>query len=344
MPKRLADLCGLTQGEREKAVIEAVAKLGLATISDVTELVSQRYQIDLSAKNTFDAFTKRIQTDLKKLSRNSLATAYFKKGANQIRVPDDELQFDEKSKVKNIYNIKYFIRTSKSAVPGANIVHSAGGQFIPKYNQDGDLTVDWSITTHYEQAPNSVHIVIQMHSGDILSINAPIDELPFKLLIARNSTKGSGLSQTHFFPTELGNRSAILLLCDKTVSSQKQGIKDGHAILELKSDLSSVRVLDLNSTNGTRIAKLPKQFPNDNYEVSMHDPMINAIATTARPEPSATKVTIWENVPKINRSDKPKNSPFSNHKQKTVPITQPDTFQLPFKLLIGNNILFLFIT
>jgi hypothetical protein len=270
MPKRLKQLKKLSQGEREKAVIDAVGTIGYASISDVTKAVSERFSIDLEAKNAFEAFKKSIRLDLQKLAGQSLGIAYFSKDLDgPEKIHEDDLQYDKNGKVKNIYNIKYFKLSNGSSVPGGDIFANFGGLFMPQYNSVGDLTVDWSIgkfDTNQAIKKNYIRILFIESFMNHVCLDVPFSDCPFKLLIGRGTRDDEEILDRELIKKAHGNRCAAVLVPDSSISRPKEENDFGHILLSVLTD-GSILAQDLGSTNGSSFMEITNDYMKTTLEI-----------------------------------------------------------------------------
>jgi hypothetical protein len=77
-----------------------------------------------------------------------------------------------------------------------------------------------------------------------------LEELPVKILIGR-TIKNIDKTQQRLIKS-FGNRTAILVIKEKSISSENE-TRLGHAIIEINS-VQNIKIHDLNSTNGTYAA------------------------------------------------------------------------------------------
>lgn len=258
MPKQPGDL---SKAGRMLLVWEAVKSLGRAAPDDVLRSVARQMDIPVDDKN----FRRNIYRDLKGFSETGqLQVEYF--------TPDGTLiPPDEESNFANL-RVEYFVPEAQEQVQGHGLLKERGGYFAPSLQR----RIKWRIQ-FLEGAGFDGHISFAFETNDhlFLTLQVPIDELPVKLLIARNPGSLDKHPPTKVLDEILGLRYGVLYLNNRTLSRPDTGTKVGHALIEVGREGDSVRITDLGSKSGTYWAPSSKGFLEELKSHSTQDATLN---------------------------------------------------------------------
>ena len=243
MPKQPGDI---SKAGRMLLVWEAVQALGRATPDGVFRAVAKKMNISPDDKN----LRRNIYRDLKSFSNSGkLYVEYFT--PDGVLIPPDE-ESDHGS-----VRLEFFIPDAQGDIPGHQLLMDRGGLFTPSKQRK----IKWSIQ-FLEQAKLEKHITIIFETPDhhFLTLQFPRDELPVKLLIARNPGSTAKHPPPQVLDEILGLRYGVLFLKNRTLSRPETGSKVGHALIEISDDGKYLRITDLGSKSGTQWSPTTLEF------------------------------------------------------------------------------------
>ncbi|MCB0383863.1 MAG: hypothetical protein KDD43_00615 [Bdellovibrionales bacterium] len=258
MPKQPGDL---SKAGRMLLVWEAVKMLGRATPDDVFKSVARQMDIPFDDKN----FRRNIYRDLRTFSDSGqLGVEYFTPDGAPIS-PDEEASF------ANV-RVEYFIQEAQESVTGHGLLEERGGSFIPS----GQRKIKWRIQL-FEQSSLDGHISFIFEGRDhlFLTLQVPIDELPIKILVARDPGAEDKRPPREVLDEILGLRYGVLYLNNRTLSRPEGTGKVGHALIEVTKTGKTVRITDLGSKSGTHWAPSTTEFIEELKNHGAQDATLN---------------------------------------------------------------------
>ncbi|MCB0367261.1 MAG: hypothetical protein H6624_01495 [Bdellovibrionaceae bacterium] len=227
-------------------VWEAVKSQGRATPEEIFKSVARQMDIPFDDKN----FRRNIYRDLRTFSDSGrLGVEYF--------TPDGApIPPDEESSYANV-RVEYFIQEAQESVPGHGILEERGGCFVPS----GQRKIKWKIQL-FDQAEleGQVNFVFEARDHLFLTLQVPVDELPVKILVARDPGSENKRPPQEVLNETLGLRYGVLYLNHRTLSRPEGTAKVGHALIEITKTGNSARITDLGSKSGTYWAPSTAEF------------------------------------------------------------------------------------
>jgi hypothetical protein len=243
MPKQPGDV---SKAGRVLLALGAVKSRGRASPDDVLKIVAQRLNVAASDKN----LRRNIYRDLKSLAEEGrLGVQYFTPDGSPIE-PDSEGSFG------NI-RVEYFIPEDEGRIPGHRVLTDRGGVF----RQSSQRKLSWRMSqlSDAKESRNEIRFVFDTGDHTLLCLGLPMDELPVKLLIARDPGAEVRNRLSKRIQDELGPRHGALYLNKRTISRPDENGKLGHAIIELADSGESIVVHDLGSSSGTYTSALNQE-------------------------------------------------------------------------------------
>jgi len=237
MPKRKDEL-PLKIGDRQRAVIKAVERIGLASVAEVLSYVSREFNIELSDTSVRSTLTRSIQNDLKSLT-GTIDVRYFRRDG-ETEVPIDEVEIDSNGNVKNKYDLRFYIIGSETDIKGSSFLRDTGIQF---FRQKSNLPT-WAVSDLRGSEKNRVHIILQT-GLKFISLSTSNDDLPFKVLIGRQVSEKKLPEYRDSVLSKFGLKTALLLLPDSLIQGWDGRRKFGHGLIEFGRELGTVRVFDI---------------------------------------------------------------------------------------------------
>lgn len=250
MPKKLSELKFLSIGLRQNAVMEAVEKIGLASIGDVLGYLSNKFEINLSKTNVKSTLKKSVENDLRSFAgiNGKLGIKYYERDG-ETEVSIEEVDEEKDGSVKNKYNIKYYIVGSETHIRGAQLLIDNGIQFFPQRGS----TPSWSVSDLRAPIEKGKIVFIFQFHGVFIGIYVDANEIPFRIIIG-GITHIERLQETikNFREDKIHLKTSLLLVPDRFVNKPVPGESYGHAMIECHRDPHEVSIYDLDSTSGTR--------------------------------------------------------------------------------------------
>lgn len=253
MPKKLRELKDLGIGQRQLLVLKAVREKGPVAIAEVLETVIMEMDIAVT-KNSKSSLRRAIENDLKSLigSKGVLGISYYyKDGVTRVR--DEDIEEDEKGRVKNKYCLKYYMIGEKSQIPGLSLFEGSNISVeIPRL-----LTPSIRVESAYNiKSKDSLSIVLQKNGNDFFAINLDKNDLPVGFLICRNYKDMVLLPHIN---EKFGQRSFRMKIDHISIDRSIPDVRFGHAYIKILP-AGEIEVTDFNSLNGTYVSKASKNM------------------------------------------------------------------------------------
>lgn len=208
------DEINISKIERMILVKDTVDRLQRATLDDVLASFCAKTGLSQNTKN----LKQYIRRDLESLcvDANYLDKDYF--------LPNkDKLEPGEEKDHKNV-RVEYFIIKESCEILGAGILEQANGKIITP----GRDYIEWKLTNLSNSFDSeALSFSMKLSQAGFISISIKKDELPFKLIIGKNSSKKSPTLQE--ISATFGHRTSMLLLNEGGLEESISNSKFGHA-------------------------------------------------------------------------------------------------------------------
>ncbi len=220
-------------------VWEAVSTLGRTSPDAIIKVVASRLGVDADSTS----FQRTIQRDLKHLSdTGDLGVEYFAPDGAKIS-PDQESSFTN-------LRVEYFAANSGGSIPGGKLLAKAKCHLITPRRP-----MRWSVNDSAVGAVIGTYsFEFETQGGQGISLCIDQDDRPFKLIVARNPESPELTPTVSYIEEKYGLRAAVLLVSEKSISRIKEKERDGHVLIEARSDFMALYVKDLNSSTGSYFA------------------------------------------------------------------------------------------
>lgn len=239
MPRQVGDL---TKFERISMLMEIMKELGRANPGQIYEKLLRTVGAEANAEN----LKRMVYRDLKELATSGKVNIEY-------IAPDGRrlTEEPEEGELKN-FRVEYFVEDQKDKTLGYELLQSHGGTLCAR----GASQVHWRISDTLLKAKSSDRgLAFEASLGEFLILSAPAEELPFKVLIARQQEdRDLEPSVISRLQKEFGGRTSVLFLKERHLSrlsvDQQDDAKWGHVLISFQGD-GSICAQDLGSTTGT---------------------------------------------------------------------------------------------
>lgn len=241
----------ITKSLRQTKLREILKRWGSMEKSDIDSKMANLLQVDLTA-----ALKRALYRDLEDLvQQGELDVKYFTRDGAEIT-------YFESSTHKNFYNI-WSLAGDSGAVTGHALINNTNTCIHVMALLKNDVAIS---EYRAESETDRVNLIFSINS-QILCLKIKKESLPFKIIFSRftGEVKPNEVQQ---LKEKHGQRLIILKLSSSNLSSFKENLSIGHAILSI-NEKSEISLKDFSTKNGTKYHEIkPVDLPEIKKQIT----------------------------------------------------------------------------